>query len=208
MFLNFLSLDWARTPASWGWPEESWDSDVLDHHRYRKIFPSHSSFGLRHTLTMTDLFHYFFYSECTLHSAEGNSNLLDPSAECSAEVRTACIKTKAVCFLFSRLIYDKCFFFTINITARYMKTVVMKSRYSYQIKLREIITRTRQVQESPLMNKKGLIHNFQRCMFVYGPVCHSTGPAESTQGENTPAYPRSLWTVPSSHVLLKRRLDI
>jgi len=47
-------------------------------------------------------------------------------------------------------------FFTINITVRYMKTVVVKSRYSYQIKCREILTWTRQGQESLLMNKKGL----------------------------------------------------
>jgi len=31
-------------------------------------------------------------------------------------------------------------FFTINITARYMKTVAVKSRHSYQIKFREILT--------------------------------------------------------------------
>jgi len=96
-------------------------------------------------------------SECPLQFAEVNSALLDTSAECSAEVRTACNETKAVCFVFSRPIHDKCFFFTINITARYMKTVVMKSRYSCQIKFREILTWTRQGQESLLMNKKGLI---------------------------------------------------
>jgi len=29
-----------QTPASWGRPEDGWDSDVFDHHRYRKAFPS------------------------------------------------------------------------------------------------------------------------------------------------------------------------
>ena len=50
-------------------------------------------------------------SECPLHSAEVNSNLLDPSSECSAKVRTTCNENKAVCCMFSRPIHNKCFFF-------------------------------------------------------------------------------------------------
>ena len=62
-------------------------------------------------------------SKCPLHFAEVNSALLDPSAECSAEVGTTCNESKSVYCMFSRPINDECFFFTFNITARYMKPV-------------------------------------------------------------------------------------
>jgi len=50
-------------------------------------------------------------SECPLHFAEVIGALLDTSAECSAEVRTAFNETKAVCCMFSRPINNKCFLF-------------------------------------------------------------------------------------------------
>jgi len=77
---------------------------------------------------------------CSLNFAKVYSARLDPISEWFAEVWTTLNEIKAVCFMFSRQIHDISLFFFMNVTARYMKTVVMKSRYSFQLKFREILT--------------------------------------------------------------------